>query len=55
LAYAEDGWVSEERKQSPVIWRCARCGGLVHVSSENSPAAWCARCNQITESLRDGG
>ncbi|HEX3795815.1 MAG TPA: hypothetical protein VHV57_15085 [Acidimicrobiales bacterium] len=47
--------MSDTQKQSPVIWRCARCGGLVHVSSERSPAAWCARCGKVTEALRDGG
>jgi len=47
--------VSEAKERSPVIWRCAGCGALVHVSNENSPVAWCARCQKFSEARRDGG
>ncbi|HZU78487.1 MAG TPA: hypothetical protein VE991_01115 [Acidimicrobiales bacterium] len=41
--------------QSPVIWRCARCGGLVHVADPDHPAASCMRCGGIVPAVRDGG
>jgi hypothetical protein len=36
------------------IFRCARCGALVHPSDERIPAAWCSRCERFTEVIRDG-
>jgi hypothetical protein len=47
--------VSDSTQQSPVIWRCALCGSLVHPSDERTPVAWCPRCRRITQAVRDGG
>ena len=49
------GSMSEAKRQSPVIWRCSRCGALVHPSDDRAPAAWCSRCGQVTQAHRDGG
>jgi DNA-directed RNA polymerase subunit RPC12/RpoP len=41
---------------SPPIYRCERCGALVHpADAEASPYAWCARCRRIVRGERDGG
>jgi hypothetical protein len=45
----------DHREQSPVIWRCSSCGGLIHPSDERTPIAWCSRCARVTEGVRDGG
>jgi hypothetical protein len=47
--------VSGTGQQSPAIWRCSRCGALVHPSDDHAPVAFCPRCRRITGSIRDGG
>ena len=42
-------------EQSPTIYRCANCGGLVHPSQRSSTAAWCRRCQRVVDSTVDGG
>jgi len=44
-----------KRRQSPVIWRCASCGALVHPADDDAPVASCPRCRRLTEAVRDGG
>jgi hypothetical protein len=46
--------VPHSHDQSPPIWRCARCGSLVHPSDEDAPIAWCSKCRRITQAVRDG-
>jgi DNA-directed RNA polymerase subunit RPC12/RpoP len=47
---------TRDRPQSPVIYRCARCGALVHPSSGTSGAttAWCMGCKRYVEVVEDG-
>ena len=45
---------SQPRLQSPVIWRCAACGALVHPADEDAPAAWCMRCRRMVPAVQDG-
>lgn len=45
---------SPNSDQVQVIWRCSRCGALVHPADELAPAAWCARCRVISVANRDG-
>ncbi len=44
-----------DRTNSPVIWRCRACTGLIHPSDPRQPMAWCGRCRRIVEGIRDGG
>jgi len=46
-----------DRPHSPVIYRCARCGALVHPSSTtsgNATTAWCMSCRRYVEVVEDG-
>ena len=49
-----NGSKSPNSDQVQVIWRCSRCGALVHPADELAPAAWCARCRVISVANRDG-
>jgi len=54
-AHMPEREVTDPREQSPTIWRCSSCGGLIHPSDERTPVAWCSRCSRVTEGIRDGG
>ncbi|HZU73519.1 MAG TPA: hypothetical protein VE990_12185 [Acidimicrobiales bacterium] len=46
----------DDRVQSPTIYRCGACGGLVHPADPpSSLLAFCRRCGRYTDATVDGG
>jgi len=52
----QPGQVQLPDPNSPVIYRCAGCGGIVHPADPHSSlVAWCQRCRRYDDANVDGG